>query len=179
MLVAFADYNETVVVQNITVQFLGGAIFRAARATALMGDRKLLWKSAGWFVASSGSKAIIIRDNRSLFNVTVDVMLTKREAREECWNCKPTTAAGALCPLPMKTAWVAVTSGLGLSARLNNAHYLGHDWAEIGIIIIDRNAYQRQRVRWKRNSPALSNVDPQHACTMRNPWPLHIFRQTI
>lgn len=47
---------------------------------------------------------------------TVEVILTKREASEECWNCKPTTAAGALCPVPIKTAWVAVTNGLGLSA---------------------------------------------------------------
>lgn len=48
--------------------------------------------------------------------LTVEVMFTKCVAKDECWNCKPTTAAGALWPFPMNIAWVAVTSGSVVSA---------------------------------------------------------------
>lgn len=38
----------------------------------------------------------------------------------ECWNCNPTTATGALCPLlSMKTAWVAMTRGFPDEPELN------------------------------------------------------------
>lgn len=48
------------------------------------------------------------------FQLTVDVMFKKWVARVECWNCKPTTAAGALCPFDsIKTACVAVTNVFG------------------------------------------------------------------
>nr|CAD7570714.1 unnamed protein product [Timema californicum] len=45
--------------------------------------------------------------------LTVDVMFRKCAASVECWNCNPTTAAGARCPLwSTNTACVAVTRGL-------------------------------------------------------------------
>lgn len=45
--------------------------------------------------------------------LTAEVMFIKCEAKVECWNWRPTTAAGALWPLcSTKTAWVAVTKGL-------------------------------------------------------------------
>lgn len=42
MLVTFADYNKSVIVQDITVQCVGGAIFLATRTATLKEKWKLL-----------------------------------------------------------------------------------------------------------------------------------------
>lgn len=44
--------------------------------------------------------------------LTVEVILIKCEAIDECWNCMPTTAAAARWPLfSTNIAWAAVISG--------------------------------------------------------------------
>lgn len=74
--------------------------------------RKSSCRNLRWCTGERGMRQIIFILHFNCFKLTVDVMLIKCLANESCCSCRPTTAAGALCPrCSMKIACVAVTTG--------------------------------------------------------------------